>query len=67
MEVIDGQWDRRRIDYPYAFHRAGKCLKEFRGSGEKDLAVGAVEGKIVHDLRRTAIRNTLRESVAMRS
>jgi integrase len=68
-DVIDGQWNTRRLDCPYIFHRAGKRIKDFRGSWEKAPNVAVVEGKIFHDFRRTAIRNMLchgvRERVAM--
>jgi hypothetical protein len=33
-EVIDKQWDKHRLDCPYVFHRAGKRIKDFRGSWE---------------------------------
>jgi integrase len=65
-DVIDGQWDRRRLDCPYVFHRAGKRIKDFRGAWGKALNVAAAEGKIFHDFRRTGIRNMLRDGVRER-
>jgi integrase len=65
-KVIDEQWDNHRLDCPYVFHRAGKRIKDFRGSWEKALNAAVVEGKIFHDLRRTAIRNMLRAGVRER-
>jgi integrase len=65
-DVIDGQWDTRRLDCPDVFHRAGKRIKDFRGSWEKAVNEAVVEGKIFHDFRRTAIRNMLRAGVRER-
>jgi integrase len=62
--VIDGQWDMHRLDFPYVFHRAGKRIKDFRGSWEKALNVAAVERKIFHDFRRPGIHNMLRDGCA---
>jgi integrase len=69
-DIIDAQWDARRLECPYVFHRAGKRIKDFRGSWAKALNEAIVEGKVFHDFRRTAVRNMLRagvrENVAMR-
>jgi len=31
-DVIEGQWEKRRLDCPYVFHRVGKPIKDFRGA-----------------------------------
>lgn len=39
------------------FHRRGKPIKDFRGAWAKAVAAGGVRANLIHDLRRSAVRN----------
>jgi integrase len=48
---------KRGIISPWAFHRAGKPIKEFRRSWKTACRAAGVPGRIAHDFRRAAVRN----------
>jgi len=48
---------------PSVFHRNGEPIKSFRGSWNKARKEAGLEGQLVHDLRRTAVRNLERAGV----
>lgn len=55
---------------PWVFHRNGKPIKEFRRSWKSACKAAGVAGRILHDFRRSAVRNLVRagipEGVAMK-
>jgi integrase len=48
---------------PWLFHREGKPIKSFRKSWRRACKLAGVSGRIVHDFRRTAVRNLERAGV----
>ena len=51
---------------PWVFHRDGKQVRSFRRSWLSACKKAGVPGRIVHDLRRTAVRNLVRSGVPER-
>ena len=49
---------------PFVFHRAGRQIKWYRKAWNSACKRAGVEGRLVHDLRRTAVRNLERAGVA---
>jgi integrase len=49
---------------PWVFHRDGAPVKDFRGAWKTACETAKLEGRIPHDLRRTAIRNMVRAGVS---
>ncbi|MFQ5668676.1 MAG: tyrosine-type recombinase/integrase [Candidatus Binatia bacterium] len=69
LALVERARDRRRLDCPFVFHADGKPVGDFKKSWHAArLAIGR-PGLLVHDLRRTAVRNLVRsgtsETVAM--
>src|SRR5205085_6220475 len=48
---------------PWVFHRAGRPIRDFRAAWQEACRRSGVPGRLVHDLRRTAVRNLERASV----
>lgn len=48
---------------PLVFHRAGERIRTFRGAWATACEAAHVPGRILHDFRRTAVRNLERASV----
>jgi integrase len=48
---------------PFVFHRGGSRIKSLRGSWKAACKAAGVPGRLVHDFRRTAVRNLERSDV----
>lgn len=49
---------------PWVFHRDGRPIKCFRGAWQTACRKSGLEDRLVHDLRRTAVRNLERAGVS---
>jgi integrase len=71
--MMQQQWERRKVVTipgqsptllcPYVFHRNGKRIKDYRKSWDKAREVTGLTTKILHDFRRTAVRDMVRAGV----
>lgn len=48
----------------HVFHRNGKPIKDYRGAWQRACAAVGLRGRLVHDFRRTAVRNLERAGVS---
>lgn len=51
---------------PWVFHRHGNPIKAFRRSWKKACIAAGVPGRMLHDFRRTAVRNLVRAGIPER-
>ena len=63
MAVFRDQFSNRQLGCPYVFHRQGTKIGRFDKSWRRACKNAGVEGRIFHDLRRTAVRNMVRAGV----
>ena len=57
--VIERRLKARRLDCPYIFHRDGKSVGDFRKLWDRACAAHGLEGRIVHDLRRSGVKHLI--------
>ncbi len=57
---------KRRLDCPSIFHRHGAAIGLFRKTWSAATKAAGQEGLLVHDLRRSAVRNLIRSGVPER-
>jgi len=61
--IIERRLAARRLDSPLIFHRRGRPIGDIRKRWKKACEAAGVVGKLLYDLRRTAIRNMVRAGV----
>ena len=76
LETIEAQWERRKVAEipgesptlicPYVFHREGKAIKDFRKAWDKARTETGLTTKTLHDFRRTAVRDMVRDGTPER-
>lgn len=69
-DVLTQQWEETKAlqvetgrIIPFVFHRRGKPIKNFRRAWQEACKLAGVPDRLVHDFRRTAVRNLERAGV----
>lgn len=63
IDVIDRAQHARRLECPFVFHNGGKPILDFRRAWSAACRKAGLAKLLVHDLRRTAVRNLTRAGV----
>jgi integrase len=70
LAIITRAQENRRLDCPYVFHNGGIPLGDFRKAWRNALRVTGLGEMLIHDMRRSCVRNLVRsgtpEVIAMR-
>ncbi len=63
LEIVERANDKRRLDCPNVFHLEGQPVGDFKRSWATACKSARVGKVLVHDLRRTAVRNMIRAGI----
>jgi integrase len=66
LEIMDRALANRRFDSPFVFNREGEPIGDFRKAWSSACKAAGLHPILVHDLRRTAVRNMVRAGIADR-
>lgn len=63
LEIMRRASSARRLDCPYVFHHDGQKIGDFRKTWHRARKTAGLAGVLIHDLRRSGIRNAIRADV----